>query len=198
MKNYVDAMADAIVDVLQFSNSEVEWPDMDALEADPEIKPEWFYPALQGNDSSEMMSILEYTQMAGLFDEQIGNLMLGVALVEMKHFANIRDTVIAMGGTLPQPLDTKTLELGSNAGEALAISVHNEIATINFYESLLDKVTSTSVNGQIVRQMLVKLIADESLHLKLFAQELVKMKLSQRIESLRSQIDTLLKKAGLS
>ena len=107
MKNYVDAMADALVDVLKYSDSSVEWPDIDDLQYDEAIKPEWFYPALQSEGESELMAILQYTQMAGLYDEEIGDLVLGVGLVEMKHFANVRDVVIKLKGTIPQPLNTK-------------------------------------------------------------------------------------------
>ena len=53
MKNYVDAMADALVDVLKYSDSSVEWPDIDDLQYDEAIKPEWFYPALQSEGESE-------------------------------------------------------------------------------------------------------------------------------------------------
>ena len=57
MKNYVDAMADALVDVLKYSDSSVEWPDIDDLQYDEAIKPEWFYPALQSEGESELTRI---------------------------------------------------------------------------------------------------------------------------------------------
>ena len=44
-----------------------------------------------------------------------------------------------------------------------------------------------------ILQMLDKLIADESLHLKLFYQQLVKMKLTQGVESLKSTLTRYLK-----
>ena len=193
MKNYVDAMADALVDVLKYSDSSVEWPDIDDLQYDEAIKPEWFYPALQSEGESELMAILQYTQMAGLYDEEIGDLVLGVGLVEMKHFANVRDVVIKLKGTIPQPLNTKKLELGKNAGEALVISIKNEILTIQFYESVKEKIASQSKSAKTILQMLDKLIADERLHLKLFYQQLVKMKLPQGVESLKSTLTRYLK-----
>ena len=54
--------------------------------------PNRFYPPLQSEGESELMAILQYTQMAGLYDEEIGDLVLGVGLAEMKHFANVRAT----------------------------------------------------------------------------------------------------------
>ena len=42
MKNYVDAMADALVDVLKYSDSSVEWPDIDDLQYDEAISPNGF------------------------------------------------------------------------------------------------------------------------------------------------------------
>lgn len=111
----------------------------------------------------------------------------------MKHFANVRDVVIKLKGTIPQPLNTKKLELGKNAGEALVISIKNEILTIQFYESLKEKIASQSKSAKTILQMLDKLIADESLHLKLFYQQLVKMKLTQGVESLKSTLTRYLK-----
>ena len=111
----------------------------------------------------------------------------------MKHFANVRDVVIKLKGTIPQPLNTKKIELGKNAGEALVISIKNEILTIQFYESVQEKIASQSKSAKTILQMLDKLIADESLHLKLFYQQLVKMKLTQGVESLKSTLTRYLK-----
>lgn len=172
MVNYIDRMADSLVDVLKYSDSSVEWPEAEHFEADSEINPEWFYPALQSGAMSEIMAILLYTQQAGLYDEEIGDLVLGIGLVEMKHFANIRDTVLSLGGTIPQPMNGAGLLLGASVNDALAINVKNEFATIKYYQSVKDKIKSESQTAKLIQAMLDKLIADESLHLKMFYQEL--------------------------
>lgn len=172
MVNYIDRMADALVDVLKYSDANVEWPDTEHFEADPEIKPEWFYPALQSGSMSEPMAILLYTQQAGLYDEEIGDLVLGIGMVEMKHFANIRDTVLSLGGTIPQRVDTQDMNLGRTVNDALSINVKNEFATIKYYQSVKDKIKSTSKSAHIIIAMLDKLIADETLHLDMFYSEL--------------------------
>ena len=167
-------MADSLVDVLKYSDSSVEWPEVEHFEPDPEIKPEWFYPALQNGAMSEIMAILLYTQQAGLYDEEIGELVLGIGLVEMKHFANIRDTVVSLGGKIPQPLNGAGLVLGINVNDALCINVKNEFATIKYYQSVKEKIKSTSQTAILIKAMLDKLIADETLHLSMFYKELCK------------------------
>lgn len=170
MINYIDRMADALVDVLKYSDSNVAWPEMDGLPNDPAVKAEWFYPALQSSDASEIIAILLYTQQSGLYDEEIGDLVLGIGLVEMKHFANIRDLVLLLGGTIPQPLNDKNLKLGNTVEEALAINVQSELDTIIYYRSVKEKITSTTPTAIAIKKTLDKLIADESLHLKLFVE----------------------------
>ena len=69
MINYVDRMADALVDVLKYSNSEVEWPKTSDLRPNDGVRSEWLYPAIESSDYSEITSILQYTQQEAVFDE---------------------------------------------------------------------------------------------------------------------------------
>jgi rubrerythrin len=188
MINYVDKMADAIVDVLKYSDQSVPWPDAEHVDPDPAIKPEWFYPALQSSDASEIIAILLYTQQAGLYDDEIGDLVLGVGLVEMKHFANIRDTIVSLGGELPQPVTGANLKLGDTVGEALAINVQSEYDTILFYEDLKKKITSQTETAKTILAMLDKIIADETLHLRLFVEQLHKLQLTELISDLSGKL----------
>lgn len=174
MINYVDRMADALVDVLKYSNSKVEWAEASDLKPNDGVQPEWFYPAIESADYSEISSILQYTQQEALFDE-IGELMLGIALVEMKHFAGVRDAIVALGGELPKPYSNKNVKLGTNPVEALVLAASAEIATIEFYKSVEPNLTENTDSVAIARLLLTKLIADESLHLKLINEKLKDM-----------------------
>lgn len=166
MINYVDRMADALVDVLKYSNSEVEWPKTSDLRPNDGVRPEWLYPAIESSDYSEITSILQYTQQEAVFDE-IGELLLGIALVEMKHYAGVRDAIVALGGKLPQPYSSKNVKIGTSPVEALTLAIELEIATIEFYKSVEVKLSQDTDSVIIMKQLLKKLIADESLHLKL-------------------------------
>ena len=166
MINYVDRMADALVDVLKYSNSEVEWPKTSDLRPNDGVRPEWLYPAIESSDYSEITSILQYTQQEAVFDE-IGELLLGRALVEMKHYAGVRDAIVALGGKLPQPYSSKNVKIGTSPVEALTLAIELEIATIEFYKSVEVKLSQDTDSVIIMKQLLKKLIADESLHLKL-------------------------------
>ena len=166
MINYVDRMADALVDVLKYSNSEVEWPKTSDLRPNDGVRSEWLYPAIESSDYSEITSILQYTQQEAVFDE-IGELLLGIALVEMKHYAGVRDAIVALGGKLPQPYSSKNVKIGTSPVEALTLAIESEIATIEFYKSVEVKLSQDTDSVIIMKQLLNKLIADESLHLKL-------------------------------
>lgn len=175
MINYSDRMADALVDVLRYSNADVEWPEPSDLKPNDGVSPEWFYPTIESELYSEISSILQYTQQAGLYDDTIGELTLGIALVEMKHYASVRDAIIALGGTLPQPYSNKNIILGNTPVEALALAAEGEIATIKFYKSIELKLSGNTDSVNITRQLLNKLIADERLHLTLINQKLKSM-----------------------
>ena len=112
MINYVDKMADALVDVLKYSNQDVEWVEPDDMKPNDGVQPEWFYPAIENAEYSEITAILQYTQQEAVFEDEIGELMLGIALVERKHYAHIRDAIVALGGTLPKPYDSKNVNIG--------------------------------------------------------------------------------------
>ena len=175
MINYVDKMADALVDVLKYSNQDVEWVEPDDMKPNDGVQPEWFYPAIESAEYSEITAILQYTQQEAVFEDEIGELMLGIALVEMKHYAHVRDAIVALGGTLPKPYDSKNVNLGGTPIEALTLAAHSEIATNKFYKSVKERVTASTNSADIARKLLTKLIADESLHLKLITQQLKKM-----------------------
>lgn len=172
MINYVDRMADALVDVLKYSNQDVEWTEPGDLKPNDGVQPEWFYPAIESAEYSEITAILQYTQQEALFEEEIGELMLGIALVEMKHYATVRDAIVALGGTLPKPYNNKNVNLGGTPTEALILAAHSEVATIKFYKSVKELATASTASADIARKLLTKLIADESLHLKLITQQL--------------------------
>lgn len=175
MINYVDKMADALVDVLKYSNQDVEWVEPDDMKPNEGVHPEWFYPAIESDEYSEVTAILQYTQQEAVFEDEIGELMLGIALVEMKHYAHVRDAIVALGGTLPQPYNSSHIRLGNTPVEALTLAAHSEVVTIKFYKSVRERITADTGTADIARKLLTKLIADESLHLKLLTQQIKKM-----------------------
>ena len=138
------------------------------------VEAEWFYPAIESAEYSEITAILQYTQQEAVFEDEIGELMLGIALVEMKHYAHVRDAIVALGGTLPKPYNSKNVNIGGTVVEALTLAAHSEVATIQFYKSVKARITASTDTADIARKLLTKLIADESLHLKMLTQQLKK------------------------
>lgn len=172
MINYIDKMADALVDVLKYSASDVEWIEPDDMKPNDGVEAEWFYPAVESEPFSEITAILQYTQQQALYNDEIGELMLGIALVEMKHYAVVRDIIVQLGGTLPRPFSGNKIEIGSTVKEALENAIDAEMKTIDYYKSVQKKITAHTESARIAHKILDKLIADEVLHLKLLNEEL--------------------------
>lgn len=165
-------MADALVDVLKYSDSTVEWVEPDDMKKNDGVLAEWFYPAVESEPYSEITAILQYTQQESSF-EDIGDLMLGIALVEMKHYATVRDVIMKLGGEMPRQYSNRSVEIGSTVSEALQLAAKSEMATIDFYQSVLKRITTDTESAKIAKQILTKLIADETLHLKLINEQLI-------------------------
>lgn len=168
-KNYVDEMADNLVEVMKFVDSEVDYPDFDLAKKDDGVIAEWFYPIMNGdNDFSELTAINMYVGQKSMFEE-IGELMLGIGLTEMKHYGKLMEFVIKIGGKVDQKHKGSGVRLGSNAKEAIQIAIDGERKTIDFYEELKSKILSIpeSKTTEIALKLLSKLIADELIHLKL-------------------------------
>ena len=172
-ENMVDKMADALVEITRFADSTVKYPELDNVKQDNGVMPEWFYPIYNGvNGFSELDAIHLYTSQEQKF-EPIGNLLLGIALVEMKHYGILGELIIKLGGRIEQRYNNSKVSLGETKEEALNNAIDAENKTIEFYEGMIEKIkgvheTKTTI---IVVQLVNKLIADERVHLKLLKEQ---------------------------
>ena len=173
-KNSVDDLTDALLNVMRYSDNTVEYPEVDNAEPDDGVIAEWFYPIYNGtNDFSELTAILMYTQQETKFSE-IGELVLGIALVEMKHYAKLGDLIRALGGKLTQRYSSEYVKAGSTPRKALEKAISSEIATIKFYNELREKISQVKETQTtlIAQQLISKLIADEEVHKTLLSEAL--------------------------
>ena len=92
-KNRLEEMAEATVNALDYSDSKVEYPDISMVQKWPKeiILP--LYDLYKNTRYSELVSILMYTQHQARFEE-IGELMLGIGLVEMVHYDKLGDFLL--------------------------------------------------------------------------------------------------------
>lgn len=190
-KNQVDNLVDALVENLKYCDSNIEYPDIDKAEPDDGVIAEWFYPIYNGtNDFSELTAIHMYTSQETEFEE-IRQLMLGIGLTEMKHFAKIGEMIKRLGGKIDQRYNNSGVAIGKTTREALEIAYNAEIKTIKFYESLsekIEKVKSTKTT-EIALQLISKLIADENIHKKLLEDTLSEFTKEQ--EFVEEKIDNI-------
>lgn len=190
-QNTIDHLTDALVDAMRYSDPSVIYPDLDKAEPDDGVIAEWFYPIYNGtNDFSELTAILMYTGQETKFEE-IGELMLGIGLTEMKHLAKIGDFIRILGGNIEQRYTNTGVALGNTIREALNVAIEAEVKTIEFYNTLatkIGKIKSTKTT-QIALQLIAKLTADEEVHKKLLSDALEDY--SRKQEELTEKLDDL-------
>lgn len=174
-KNFVDDLTDALVNNMRYSDNGIEYPNIERVLPDDGVIAEWFYPIYNGtNDFSELTAILMYTSQETEFEE-IGELMLGIGLTEMKHYAKLGELIKGLGGRIDGKFENSGVTIGSTPREALKIAYDSEVTTIEFYEKLISKIekvkpTDTTV---ITIQLISKIIADERVHMALLKEAIV-------------------------
>lgn len=172
-KNRVDDLADALVNIMRYSDSTVEYPNIAEAKRDDGVVAEWFYPVLnETNDFSELTAIHMYIAQETAFEE-IGELFLGVALTEMQHYSKVSDFVRKIGGKVNRRFDNSKMIVGETVQEALKAAVDSESKTISAYRKILKRLQSIqeTTTVRVALQLLTKLIADETIHLMLFNEQ---------------------------
>jgi bacterioferritin (cytochrome b1) len=175
--NQVSDLANALVEGMRFCDNNVEYPKLSDIESDSGVPAEWFYPIYNGSNSfSELSAIVLYTTQEAMHEE-LGELFLGIGLVEMKHYDKISDVIMSLGGKITQKYDDTKVVVGNNAKVALQVALQGEKDTIEFYELLSEKINkvSESKTTKTILQLISKLVADEKVHEKLLSERLSKL-----------------------
>lgn len=168
--NRVEDAANAFIDVLKYSDQSVDYPDFKDIEPWPEDIVNMFKDALKDKPFSEISAILMYTQQSSRF-EPIAELMLGIGLVEMRHYDKLSDFL-----QKADPYEDNSVmdiypkvEIGFSPESALKIALDSEIETIDHYKKIMNNVAlyNDRADYDDVMYLLNKLIADEEHHIKL-------------------------------
>lgn len=175
----MEHLTDAIVDSLMYSDNKLSYPSLDNVRADDGLPAEWFYKAVSGsNSTSELTAIMQYTNQEAQF-EQIGEITLGIALVEMKHYGKLSELIAKLGGKVDSNFSAKSVQSGKNPIEAINNDIRSEEATIKEYEALydkIDKIEGKTPTIETALQLIAKITADERLHVQLLNKVLKDMK----------------------
>lgn len=168
--NRVEDAANAFIDVLKYSDQSVDYPDFKDIEPWPDDIVNMFKDALKDKPFSEISAILMYTQQSSRF-EPIAELMLGIGLVEMRHYDKLSD-FLQKADPYEQNLVMDIypkVEMGFSPESALKIALDSEIETIGHYKKIMNNVALYSERADYddVMYLLNKLIADEEHHIKL-------------------------------
>lgn len=168
--NRVEDAANAFIDVLKYSDQSVDYPDFKDIEPWPEDIVNMFKDALKDKPFSEISAILMYTQQSSRF-EPIAELMLGIGLVEMRHYDKLSDFLQKADPYEENPVMDiyPKVEVGFSPESALKIALDSEIETIGHYKKIMNNVAlyNDRVDYDDVMYLLNKLVADEEHHIKL-------------------------------
>lgn len=176
-KNQIDDMVDGLVNVMRYSDPSALYPSgIESVKPNDGVDPEWFYPIFNGsNDFSELSAIHMYTTQEATF-EDIGQLMLGIGLVEMQHYGKLSELIRSLGGTIDQNYDNSEVEIGKTPQEALKIAIDGEITTIDFYDKVAERIQKSkqTKTTETALRLIAKIQADERVHLSLLRKKLEK------------------------
>lgn len=168
--NRVEDAANAFIDVLKYSDQSVDYPDFKDIEPWPEDIVNMFKDALKDKPFSEIRTILMYTQQSSRF-EPIAELMLGIGLVEMRHYDKLSDFLQKADPYEENPVMDiyPKVEVGFSPESALKIALDSEIETIGHYKKIMNNVAlyNDRADYDDVMYLLNKLVADEEHHIKL-------------------------------
>lgn len=168
--NRVEDAANAFIDVLKYSDQSVDYPDFNDIEPWPADIVNMFKDALKDKPFSEISAILMYTQQSSRF-EPIAELMLGIGLVEMRHYDKLSDFLQKADPYEENPVMDiyPKVEVGFSPESALKIALDSEIETIGHYKKIMNNVAlyNDRADYDDVMYLLNKLVADEEHHIKL-------------------------------
>jgi rubrerythrin len=176
-KNRLEEMAEATVNALDYSDSKVEYPDISRVQKWPKeiILP--LYDLYKNTRYSELASILMYTQHQARFGE-IGELMLGIGLVEMVHYDKLGDLLLKASDVMDTDIPGNNqltvhpiIDLGTSAESALRLSLQSEKETLEEYQKVFDSLNKEEYIKRSdyipVSHLIEKFIADEEYHITL-------------------------------
>lgn len=181
-KNRLEEMAEATVNALDYSDSKVEYPDISIVQKWPKeiILP--LYDLYKNTRYSELTSILMYTQHQARFGE-IGELMLGIGLVEMVHYDKLGDFLLKASDVMDTDIPGNNqltvhpiIDLGTSAESALRLSLQSEKETLEEYQKVFDSLNKEEYIKRSdyipVSHLIEKFIADEEYHITLLKKAL--------------------------
>ena len=181
-KNRLEERAEATVNALDYSDSKVEYPDISMVQKWPKeiILP--LYDLYKNTRYSELASILMYTQHQARFGE-IGELMLGIGLVEMVHYDKLGDFLLKASDVMDTDIPGNNqltvhpiIDLGTSAESALRLSLQSEKETLEEYQKVFDSLNKEEYIKRSdyipVSHLIEKFIADEEYHISLLKKAL--------------------------
>jgi len=132
--------------------------------------------------TSELTAINQYLYHHFLsedIEEEIGELLEGVAITEMHHMDMLADLILKLGGyptfrgsysTGPTFWNGSFVYYGQNIHDQLLADINAEIIAINTYRHHMH-----IIDDPYVKEIIARIILDEELHLKLFNEALAKL-----------------------
>lgn len=167
--NLIDDLTLGIVNNMRYADRNVLYPVGQTKTGDG-VLAEWFYDSYKAaNGNSELDVIHTYITQEAKFPE-LSEMMMGIALVEMKHLDKLTDVILGLEGNISQDNTTHSIVYGKTAEETIRLGIDAEQKAIKGYEKIIEKVSALPTNDTTtyVLALTAKLIADEQRHIDLF------------------------------
>ena len=109
-----------------------------------------------------------YMYQSFILDDEVGNILEKIAIVEMKHLELLAKTINLLG-LKPEykvndiPWTTNYVDYNNNLKDILKINIEAETLAIKNYNNLI-KV----IDDKYIKELLKRIIIDEEIHLKIF------------------------------
>ncbi len=171
--NALDGLTDGLIMAMKYCDATIDYPTGSASKGDG-VRPEWFLDNYKSTKPcAEINAILQYTGQSVIYGD-IGELLLGISMVEMKHYDKLGELITDLGGTIKDGYTAAGVNYGTSSKNALSLGIEAEKATIERYNWIVDKINQLPKNKttEYCLALLAKLIADENYHIMLLTKEL--------------------------
>ena len=117
---------------------------------------------------SEDTSTHLYLYQSFIIDDQIKEILKGIAIVEMHHLDMLARTINLLGldpkyEVNNRPWTAQYVEYEKDISKMMLIDIKNETIAINNYRLLMK-----AIDDRYIKQLLRRIIIDEEIHIKIF------------------------------
>lgn len=127
---------------------------------------------LMSGQDSELNAVLQYFYQSSIskdMEKEISNILEEISIVEMMHLEILSHAIVDFGGEpryengIGQSYNTSAVNYSTRLSKILDVNIAGEERAIENYKKAIDM-----VNNQSLKNLFLRIIEDEKLHIKVF------------------------------